>query len=109
MLTSSLAIAWGRNMLIYIRALKSLREINKLLLEDGWHMEDLGSGTFTARHTRVVDEAAALQRLLHLGLLTSSRLRICYNHHHTSRRLSVHKSHTHSPRFLHAATVSATY
>jgi hypothetical protein len=96
------------NMVVYIRVLKSLRAVKALLKEDGWDMEDLGSGNFTATHNRIVDETKARERLFSLGLLLSSHLRISFWPYHPSgatHRRPVHKPHTHNPRFLHAPTV----
>ena len=108
-LTVSLVFTEILNMVLYIRVLKSLRVVKALLREDGWDMEDLGSGTFTATNNRVADETDARERLFSLGLLTSAWLRIDFEPHIPSgvaHGLSVHKPHSHTPRFLHKPIVS---
>jgi hypothetical protein len=95
-------------MVVYICVLKSSRAVKALLREDGWDMEDLESGSFTATHNRIVDESEARERLFGLGLLTSSRLRIDFEPfipRRAARGRSVHKPHSHTARFLHKPVV----
>jgi hypothetical protein len=61
---------------IRIQLLRDPDGLRDVFRRDGWKCEDQREGTVVAMHPFVPDEAAARDRLDHLGLLTSSFLRI---------------------------------
>jgi hypothetical protein len=62
-------------MRVYIEPLRQRETIRRLLQQQGWrlHQEERG---YTAHHEAVRDEQTARRLLQHLGLLTSSSVRI---------------------------------
>ena len=56
--------------------LRHFSEIGKALHDDGWCVETQGNNYFSAHHPEALNEFTARSRLLKLGLLTSSSLRI---------------------------------
>jgi hypothetical protein len=63
-------------MVVHIHVLRRSHELARQLREDGWTLKVATPDSFEATHPRVADQPAARARLYHLGLLTSSRLRI---------------------------------
>jgi hypothetical protein len=56
--------------------LRQSSEIGKTLRDDGWQVETEGNNYLSAHHPEAPNEFTARTRLLKLGLLTSSSLRI---------------------------------
>jgi len=90
-------------MVVYIRVLKSLREVREVLRADGWDIKDLGNRALAATHPQVVDEDNARERLSRLDLLASSRLRISFESP-MAHGATVHRPPAHHTLFLHAPT-----
>jgi hypothetical protein len=65
---------------LHIQLLRDADGLRNVLRRDGWRCEDRPHGTVVAAHPSVPDEVAARDRLHHLGLLTSSCLRIDFCH-----------------------------
>jgi hypothetical protein len=65
---------------LHIQLLRDPDDLRGVLRRDGWNCEDRRRGAVVATHPSVTDPVAARDRLHHLGLLTSSFLRIdfCY-------------------------------
>jgi hypothetical protein len=61
---------------VLIQPLRHPDGLHQALCDDGWTLETERNGVFYAEHPQVADEVAARNRLYHLGLLTSSSLRI---------------------------------
>ena len=59
-----------------IQLLRDPDDLRHALRRDGWKLEAGRQDTVVASHPAVPDEVAARDRLQHLGLLTSSCLRI---------------------------------
>ncbi len=60
---------------VYIEVLRTVAGIRELLLTDGWRVEEAETPGIRAS-LRVKDQDDARNRLLKLGLLTSSSIRI---------------------------------
>jgi hypothetical protein len=73
-------------MLVRIQVLKKCSEVRELLCEDGWDVDEEGAGALVATHPRAGDQPAARARLRRLGLLTSARLRIEFDHKRLATR-----------------------
>jgi hypothetical protein len=67
-------------MYLRIHLLRDPDALRQALGRDGWKCEDRRDGVIVATHPSVTDDVAARNPLYHLGLLTSSLLRIdfCY-------------------------------
>jgi hypothetical protein len=65
---------------LHIQLLRDPDGLREALRSDGWKLEGGRLDTFVATHPYAPDDVAARVRLHHLGLLTSSFLRIdfCY-------------------------------
>ena len=61
---------------VLIQPLRHSNGLHQALSADGWTLEPERNGVLYAEHPQVADEVAARNRLHHLGLLTSSSLRI---------------------------------
>ncbi|HEV3258428.1 MAG TPA: hypothetical protein VG013_16225 [Gemmataceae bacterium] len=61
---------------LYLQLLRDPDDLQETLRGDGWKLEPEHHDFVLARHPQVQDEGAARSRLHHLGLLTSSCLRI---------------------------------
>jgi hypothetical protein len=67
-------------MRLYIHLLRDPDGLRDVLRRDGWKCEARRHDVVVATHPAVPDNAAARDRLYHLGLLTSSFLRIDFCH-----------------------------
>lgn len=67
-------------MFVRLELLSQANGIQERLAKDGWKLERQQDENWLARHFSVQNEPAARLRLAHLGLLTSSRLRIQFVH-----------------------------
>jgi hypothetical protein len=63
-------------MKVYIEMLRSPAKLRKALEADGWRLEAAHEGAVRAGHPNARDAAGVRNRLLELGLLTSSAVRI---------------------------------
>jgi hypothetical protein len=61
---------------IHFELWRGADDIRALLRANGWRFDKSGSTHLTASHPEVTDQTTARSRLLQIGLLTSSRLRI---------------------------------
>jgi hypothetical protein len=64
---------------VHIQLLRHPNALRTALRGDGWRLDDERPDSVVARHPAVPDESAARNRLHHLGLLTSSSLRIDFH------------------------------
>jgi len=64
------------SMKMHLQLLRESEIIQRTLEEDGWNFEWEQDGSLMVRHDLVADETACRNRLQHLGLLTTSSLRI---------------------------------
>jgi hypothetical protein len=63
-------------MKVHIQTLRDHETIRDILRKHGWRLDRAGGPNVLARHPAVKDQGAARDRLNHLGLLTSSAVRI---------------------------------
>jgi hypothetical protein len=63
-------------MRVSFQPLHEWRDLQNVLREDGWLLEDEADKAIVAEHPGVTDAPAARSRLHRLGLLISCRLRI---------------------------------
>ena len=61
---------------IYIELLRPTDETRRLLNDDGWKLDPAHPELAHSLHCTVADESAARSRLMRLGLLTSSSVRV---------------------------------
>ena len=61
---------------VYIELLRPSEETRRLLNDDGWKLDPAHPELPHALHCTVADESAARNRLMRLGLLTSSSVRV---------------------------------
>jgi hypothetical protein len=63
-------------MKMHLQFLRESEAIRKKLEKDGWDFEWKQDGSLMVRHDLVRDQSACRSRLHHLGLLTTSSVRI---------------------------------
>jgi hypothetical protein len=61
---------------VHFRLVRGISQLREWLIDEGWRLAVDGPTLLTASHPEVRDQRAARTRLLEMGLLTSSRLRI---------------------------------
>lgn len=61
---------------VYIELLRPSEETRRLLNDDGWKLDPAHPEQVHALHCTVADESAGRNRLMRLGLLTSSSVRV---------------------------------
>jgi hypothetical protein len=66
----------GRAMKMHIEAQSHAAALKDQLERDGWHVDQRQDGSMLATSRDVIYEPEARRRLDHMGLLTSSRVRI---------------------------------
>ncbi len=63
-------------MRLHLELLRQAHLLRHVLQEDGWELKQQPNHSYSAHHPAIADEPAARNRLLRLGLLTSSLVRI---------------------------------
>jgi hypothetical protein len=61
---------------VYIQLLRPSDETSRLLSDDGWKLDPAHPEFAHSLHCTVADESAGRSRLMRLGLLTSSSVRV---------------------------------
>jgi hypothetical protein len=79
-------------MKVQLRFLRQSEAIQAALQKDGWELVPQGEDSLIALHPLVTDEAAARNRLLDLGLLTSGSVYVEFLRRNDRRLNGSHKS-----------------